>query len=143
MTRSRRPRLRRQPVPAYDQDAVKGGARAILKTRRFTVDEYYRMAEAGILGEDDRVELLKGEIVEMSPIGKEHAACVNRLNDLLHRLCGSRAHVRIRSPVRLDRFGEPRPDVALVHPRADYYAAGHPEPADVLLLIEVADTSLV
>jgi Uma2 family endonuclease len=108
----------------------------------FTVDEYYRMYEAGIFSQDDRVELIDGEIVEMSPIGSNHAACVLRLNALLNRLIGARAFVSVQSPVRLGKRTEPEPDIALLAPRDDYYASGHPEPADLLLIIEVADTSL-
>ena len=113
-----------------------------LAHRRFTVDEYHRMAETGILAEDDRVELLDGEIVEMSPIGSRHAATVTRLEHLFHRLVRDRAIVRGQNPVRLDRYSEPEPDIALVTPRADFYAAEHPTPRDVLLIVEVADTSL-
>jgi len=94
-----------------------------LAHRRFTVDEYHRMAEVGILGEDDRVELLDGEIVEMSPIGSRHAAAVTRLQRLLGRLAGDRAIVRVQQPVRLDSYSEPEPDVAVVEPRDDFYAA--------------------
>jgi Uma2 family endonuclease len=113
-----------------------------LAHRRFTVDEYHRMAEAGILGEDDRVELLDGEIVQVSPIGARHAATVSRLEHLFHHLAGNRAIVRGQNPVRLDNYSEPEPDIALVAPRDDYYAADHPVPRDVLLIVEVADTSL-
>ena len=113
-----------------------------LAHRRFTVDEYYRMAEAGILGEDDRVELLDGEIVEMSPIGPRHAATVTRLQRLFEHLAHRRALVRVQNPVRLDRYSEPEPDIALVTPREDFYAGGHPAPHDILLIVEVADTSL-
>ncbi len=114
-----------------------------LAHRRFTVDEYYRMAEAGILGEDDRVELLDGEIIEMTPIGDRHAATVTRLDDLFHERVGQRATVRVQNPVRLHHYAEPEPDVALVARREDRYVGGHPVPADVLLIVEVADTSLV
>src|SRR5207247_3212709 len=113
-----------------------------LAHRRFTVDEYYRMAETGILAEDDRVELLDGEIVEMSPIGPRHAATVTRLDHLFNRLVGDRAIVRAQNPVRLDGYSEPEPDIALVTPRADFYRAEHPTPRDILLIVEVADTSL-
>jgi len=113
-----------------------------LAHRRFTVDEYHRMAEAGILGEDDRVELLDGEIVQVSPIGARHAATVTRLEHLFHQLAGNRAIVRGQNPVRLDNYSEPEPDIALVAPRDDFYAADHPAPRDVLLIVEVADTSL-
>jgi len=113
-----------------------------LAHRRFTVDEYHRMAETGILAEDDRVELLDGEIVEMSPIGPRHAATVTRLEHLFHQLVGDRAIVRGQNPVLLDGYSEPEPDIALVTPRADFYAAEHPTPRDTLLIVEVADTSL-
>ncbi len=109
---------------------------------RFTVHDYHRMAEAGILGEDDRVELIEGEIIEMSPIGSRHAGCVNRLTRLLVRGVGNRAVIGAQNPVRVSDLSEPQPDIAVLEPRADDYAGRHPEPADVLLLIEVADTSL-
>ena len=110
--------------------------------RRFSVEEYYLMAKAGILKEDDRVELIEGEIVEMSPIGSRHAACVRRLNQYLSQQVGSRALVSGQSPVRLGEHSEPQPDIALLRPRADFYSTAHPGSADVLLLIEVADTSV-
>jgi len=108
----------------------------------FTVDDYYRMYEAGIFSEDDRVELIDGEIVEMSPIGKSHAACVDRLTKLLVRHLGDDAIVRVQGPIRLGIRSEPQPDLALLTPRDDYYASGHPGPSDVLLVVEVADTTL-
>ena len=98
------------------------------------------MREAGILGEDDRVELLEGEIVEMAPIGSRHAAVVDRLNALFARALEGRAIVRVQSPVRLSEVSEPQPDLALLRPRGDYYEGGHPGPGDVLLVVEVADT---
>ena len=110
--------------------------------RRFTVDEYHRMAEAGILTEDDRVELLDGEIVAMTPIGKRHAGIVARLERLLHHSIGDNAIVWGQNPIRLDRYGEPEPDVTLLKERTDFYTDRPPRPDDVLLLIEVADTSL-
>jgi Uma2 family endonuclease len=100
------------------------------------------MAVGGILGEDERVELLDGELVEMSPIGSRHAACVNRLNLLLVEALHGRAIVAVQNPVRLGAHSEPQPDVAVLRPRADYYAEGHPRPADILLLVEVAETSI-
>jgi Uma2 family endonuclease len=109
--------------------------------RRFTVDEYRRMLESGILAEDDRVELINGEIVEMAPIGSRHAACVKRLNNLFSRQVGDRAVVGVQDPVRLDEYSEPQPDLTLLRPRPDYYAGGHPGPEDVLLVVEVAETS--
>jgi len=85
--------------------------------RSFTVDEYYRMAEAGILAEDDRVELLDGEVVEMIPIGSRHAACVDRLNRLLNTVGGQGFIVRVQNPIRLDDYSEPQPDVSLLRAR--------------------------
>lgn len=117
---------------------------AVQFTRRpFSVDEYYRMAQVGILGEDDRVELIEGEIIEMSPIGSRHAACVKRLTALLGRRLGEGAILSVQDPVRLGDYSEPQPDVALLRPRADFYAGGHPAPEDVWLVIEVADTSAI
>jgi Uma2 family endonuclease len=110
--------------------------------RRFTVDEYYRMGEAGIFGEDDRVELLDGHIYVMSPIGSEHAACVRRLNRLFQGRAGEQVLVSIQNPVRLGHDSEPEPDLALLHPRDDAYASEHPGPEDVIIVVEVADTSL-
>lgn len=110
--------------------------------RRFTVEEYYLMAKAGILGGDDRVELIDGEIVEMPPIGSPHASSVMRLIQLFFQQVGSRALVNAQNPVRLEEHSEPQPDIALLRPRNDFYAAAHPGPQDVLLLIEVADTSV-
>ena len=114
-----------------------------LEPRRFNVTEYYQMAAAGILTPDDRVELIEGEIIKMSPIGNPHAACVARLVRLFSQLVEDNAIVWVQNPVRLSDFNEPVPDLALLKPRTDYYAARHPMPEDVLLLIEVADTSLL
>ena len=112
-----------------------------LAHRRFTVDEYHRMAEAGILGEGDRVELLDGEIVLMSPMGTRHASTVARLIERLRDLAGSRATVWAQLPIRLNRYSEPEPDLALLRRREDFYADRHPGPQDVLLVVEVADSS--
>ena len=106
-----------------------------------TVDDYHRMGEAGILAEDDRVELIDGQITAMSPLGSRHAACVDRLTQLLYDRVRKQAIVRVQSSVRLDVYSEPEPDVALLRPRDDFYAEAHPGPADVLLLVEVADTT--
>lgn len=112
------------------------------KTRRFTVAEYHRMGETGILDEDDRVELLDGEIVEMTPIGPRHASVVDRTTRLFSRLVGERAMIRIQNPIDLAVLSsEPQPDVALLTPRVDFYATAHPRPEDVLLVVEVMDAS--
>ena len=97
------------------------------------------MMEAGILSESDHVELIDGEVIEMSPIGSRHAACVDRLNKLLNKL--DQVIVRVQNPIRLDDFSEPQPDITLLRARDDFYAQGHPLPSDVLLVIEVADSS--
>ena len=110
--------------------------------RRFTVEQYQQMAAAGIFDEDDRIELIEGEIVEMSPLGPQHSACVSRLDRLFQRHLGEAVIVRVQDAIRLSRSSAPQPDLAVVQPRADFYAEGHPEPEDVLLLIEVADSSL-
>ena len=110
--------------------------------RRFTVEEYHRMGLAGILREDDRVELIDGEIVEMTPIGSPHAGCVNRLARLFFAAAGQRAVVTVQNPISLPPGSEPQPDLVLLRPRGDFYAGGHPGPGDVWLVVEVADTSL-
>jgi Uma2 family endonuclease len=112
-----------------------------LARRLFTVAEYHKMAEAGILSEDDRVELLEGEIVAMSPIGSRHAGLVNRLNRLFSQRAGDQVVVSVQNPVRLGGYSEPQPDLALLRPRADFYTSSHPGPEDVLLAVEVAETS--
>jgi Uma2 family endonuclease len=99
------------------------------------------MGEAGVFSEDDHVELLGGQIYAMSPIGSEHAACVDRLTKLFVLRTGEDAVVRVQNPVRLNEASEPEPDLALLSPRDDDYAARHPRPDDVLLVVEVADTS--
>jgi Uma2 family endonuclease len=109
-----------------------------LRERTFTVDEYHRMAQAGILGEDERVELIEGRIVEMNPIGPGHLWSVNRLTRMFARLDG--VLVSVQNPIRLDQGSEPEPDLAVV--RADAAQDHTPGPADVLLVIEVADSSL-
>lgn len=109
--------------------------------RRFTVDDFYKMSEAGILSQDDRVELIEGEIVEMTPIGSRHAAVVNRLNRLLRLLPSDRFLISVQNPIRLDLYCEPQPDVAVLQYREDHYAAGHPGPGDVVLLIEISESS--
>lgn len=110
--------------------------------RWFSVGEYQRMAETGILTEDDRVELIEGEIIEMSPIGSRHVACVNRVNRILSRMVGQSAIVSVQNPIYLDDFSEPEPDIALLRLCADFYEQELPAATDVLLLVEVADTSI-
>jgi Uma2 family endonuclease len=108
--------------------------------RRFTVHDYHRMAEVGILHEDERVELIEGDVVEMTPIGSRHAMCVIALNRLLVRQAGDQALVSPQNPVRLSERLEPQPDMTVI--RARDYEGSLPGPEDVLLLIEVSDTTL-
>jgi Uma2 family endonuclease len=114
-----------------------------LTVHRFTVDEFQRMGDAGIFDEDDRVELIRGQVVEMSPIGVPHASCVKRLTSLFARLAtAARATLSVQDPLVLGRHDEPQPDLALLRYRHDGYATGHPGPPDVLLVIEVADSTV-
>jgi Uma2 family endonuclease len=113
-----------------------------IEKRTFTVAEYERMGEAGILSENDRVELVEGEIINMSPIGKRHAACVGRLTQILTLLFQRAAILWVQNPVRLDDYSEPQPDIAVLRPRDDFYGNSLPTPADVLLVVEVSDSTL-
>lgn len=117
------------------------GEAPLLVRHRLTVGEYYRMGEAGIFARDARVELIEGEVIDMAPIGSRHGSTVKRLNALLMAAVGARGVVSVQDPLRLGELSEPQPDLMLLKPRADFYADAHPTAADVLLLIEVADTS--
>jgi Uma2 family endonuclease len=112
------------------------------QTHRFSVEDYYRMAETGILKPDARVELIEGEIVDMMPIGPFHSGSVYRLNRLFSRLAEGRWLVASQGPLRIDQHNEPEPDLMLLRPSADDYTSAHPTPEDVFLLIEIADSSL-
>lgn len=112
------------------------------RRHRITVDEYYRMAEVGLLAPDARVELIEGEIIDMAPIGVDHGSVVDKLTRLFVTTVGERAIVRIQGAIRLDRSSEPQPDLALLVPRADFYRRAQPSPADLLLVIEVSDSTL-
>ncbi|MGD1807820.1 Uma2 family endonuclease [Dapis sp. BLCC M126] len=113
-----------------------------LQRRQFTVKEYHQMAKVGILKEDDRVELIGGEIVKMAPIGIPHAGCVRRLNRIFNKLLSGKAIVDIQNPIDLNDESEPQPDLVLLQWREDYYAEKHPQPEDILLLVEVADSTI-
>lgn len=115
---------------------------SLLTTHRFTVDEYYRMAETGVLKPDARVELLEGEIIDMKPIGPFHGGVTKRLNRQFINLSKRRWVVAVQDPVHLDEHSEPQPDLMLLKPRPDDYTSRHPLPADVYLIVEVADSSL-
>ncbi len=109
---------------------------------RFTVAEYYAMADAGIFSKDDRVELLDGDIINMPPIGDWHQASIDFYTNILPQILQGQAIVRVQGPTRLSDESEPQPDVMLLKWREDYYQGGHPSPEDVLLLIEVSDTTI-
>ena len=110
---------------------------------KLDVETLYRMADAGIFGEDDRIELIDGELIDMAPIGFDHAATVNGLTHALVMACHGRAIVSVQNPVRIDRLNEPQPDFVLLRLRADNYrAAPRGGPEDALLVVEVADSSL-
>jgi len=113
-----------------------------LRRRGLTVEAYYRLGETGALGEDARVELIEGAIIDMAPIGSAHAGTVNHLAFLLHQAVAQSAAVSVQAPLRLDRYSEPQPDLMLLEPRADFYRSARPGPAGVLLLVEVAESSL-
>jgi hypothetical protein len=119
-----------------------------IKTKHLiTIAEYYKMGEDGILGDSygcgsRRTELINGEIIEISPIGRLHAGCVNRLNNIFATRLSGLAVVAIQNPVPLNNNSEPQPDLAILRYRQDFYSLAHPTPADVLLIIEVSDTTL-
>jgi Uma2 family endonuclease len=113
-----------------------------LTRRLFTVDEYHRMAEAGILGEDERVELIEGEIVQMAPIGPRHAGCVINATRLFITRLGDRAVVSPQNPVVIRPRSEPQPDLVLLRRRTVSYSRELPSSQDVLLAVEVADTTV-
>jgi Uma2 family endonuclease len=110
--------------------------------RKLSADQFEQMGRTGILGPHERVELLDGEMIEMAPIGSRHAAAVCFLSRHFTLAVGTAALVRTQNPLRLADDSEPQPDLMLIRPKADYYRSAHPRPADVLLLIEVADSTL-
>ncbi len=111
--------------------------------RTFTVGEYHRMVEAGILTEDDRVELLCGEITTMAPVGSRHALCVKGLNAMLSEGLRRQAVVGIQDPIVLGESSEPQPDVSVARPPRRRYAESHPAPPDIFFVVEVSDTTLL
>jgi Uma2 family endonuclease len=122
-----------------EQDVL---SRHAVPRHRLTVRDYHRLGEAGVLGRGDRVELLEGQLVDMSPIGPRHALATDILARLLLSAVGERAWVKVQNPIVLDDTSEPQPDFAVVRQPWDGYPHAHPRPPDVYLLIEVADSSL-
>src|ERR1041384_3203670 len=115
---------------------------ATLTRWQFTVDDYHRMTEAGILLEDDRVELIEGELIQMSAIGNRHNAAVDRLTELFVERLQHRGIVRVQGSVRLNERNEPQPDLVILRRRPDFYERSTAGPDDIFLVIEVADSSL-
>jgi Uma2 family endonuclease len=109
---------------------------------RFSVEEYYRMAETGVLRPDARVELLDGEITDMSPIGPFHGRVTKILNKHFSAASQGRWIVSVQDPAQLDDYSEPEPDLMLLKPEADFYGERHPRPEDIFLLVEISDSSL-
>src|SRR5882724_766322 len=108
----------------------------------FTLGEYERMGQTGVFAPDHRLELIQGEIIEMSPIGSRHAACVDVLANLLPTQLQGKAIIRAQNPIVLDDSSEPQPDITVLKFRQDFYRDSHPRPKDLLLVIEVSDTTL-
>jgi len=121
---------------------MSSAAEDLIVRHRLTVEDYQRMGEAGILHEDARVELIDGEIIDMSPIGSRHSGTVNQLSRLFERAIGEHAIVAAQNPFILGNHSEPQPDIALLKPRDDFYKHSHPQSRDVLLVVEVAESSL-
>ena len=111
-------------------------------TKKFSVEEYHQMINVGVLKEDDLIELIRGEILEMSPVGLRHASCVKKLNYLFAQKLGNKVIIGVQDPIKLNDYSEPQPDLVLLKPRKDFYASSHPTPDDIFLLIEVADSSI-
>ena len=112
------------------------------RRHRLTVSDYYRMAEVGILAPDARVELIEGDIIDMSPSGIQHTATVILLSHVLFRAAGDRAFLLVQNSVRLGELSQPQPDITLLRHRDDFYRERLPRASDILLIVEVADTSL-
>jgi Uma2 family endonuclease len=123
------------------QTAFEGVMSAQLARKRFTAEEYQLMVDAGVFDEDSRIELIDGEIFDISPIGPRHASSVDKLTLLLIQALSGSIIVRVQNPIHLGEFSEPQPDLTLVKPRADFYARDLPSAADVLVAIEVSDTT--
>jgi len=113
-----------------------------LITRKFTVEEYEKMTTQGIIKPDEKVELIRGEIIKMSPMGTRHAAGIYRLTQLFYRKFGDLILLGVQNPIRLNNNSQPEPDLSLLIPRSDFYVAAYPCPQDIYLIIEVSDSTL-
>src|SRR4051812_26635020 len=110
--------------------------------KRFTVEEYYKIDEAGILSPEVRTELIDGEIIEVTTMGARHASVLSRVTRLFVELFNGKAILRAQLPFPISEFTQVQPDAALFKPSIDYYGSAHPGPGDVLLVLEIADSSL-
>jgi Uma2 family endonuclease len=132
----------------YNTPRIKEGYMSVvvdappIERYQLSIDRYHQMIEKGIFAEDERIELIEGAIAPMSPIGSEHSGVVDQLAALLIQQLGQRAIVKIQGPMQLGKHSEPQPDLVILTPRHDFYKRALPRPADVLLVIEVADASL-
>lgn len=115
---------------------------SMIQVKHFTLDEYHKLAEVGFFQEDDRIELIKGKIIEMVAKGKAHETCLRNLWKQMPKLVGDRATLQSQAPIMIPPNSEPEPDFAIVQNRDDNYLSEHPQPKDVLLLMEVSDSSL-
>src|SRR5581483_583409 len=113
-----------------------------LSLRLFTAEEYEQMAELGIIGEDERIELIEGRIVKMAPKNVNHALATSRANRVFHRRLGEQIDVRVQDPILLNNRSEPEPDIVLVVPSDERYLEHHPLPDDIFLVLEIAESSL-
>ena len=113
-----------------------------LLKRLFTIEEYHKMIAAEVFNKEDRIELIRGEIIQMPPLGSRHAAYVDRLTELFILRLTGRVTVRGQNPVELDNNSEPQPDLTIAQRRPDFYETGHPQLENIFLLIEVADTTI-
>ncbi len=113
-----------------------------LLTHKFTTQQYHLIHEAGVFAEGDRLELINGEITKMSPTGRKHAACINRLVRSFTKKLGAQIVLSVQNSIRMDDNSQPQPDLAILKLRNDFYEEGLPKPSDILLIIEVADSTI-
>lgn len=113
-----------------------------LHKKLFTVEEFMRVSEAGVFPPEGRFELIRGEILEVPPPDPQHAGRVDRLTRILSRALGDAFIVSVQNPAALDNFSQPMPDLKVLKFRPDFYVASHPGPRDILLAIEVSDTTM-
>lgn len=113
-----------------------------LQQKLISVEEYHRMIEIGLFAQEEKLELLNGKLVFMSPIGSEHAGCLDQITELFLQCFIGKARIRIQNPLFLSADSEPEPDIALVHRKAQHYTDRHPQADEVYLIVEIADTSL-